>query len=362
MKKLFAGILAAAMVLSLNVTAFAASSTRNMIELTGEVISENGVQYKAGDSVTPNQTVYYLIPPEAAKVLNNSKNVKVSTKKVKNSKLIKSIKLVEKKLVSSGTASATVPTQYIDNVDGKTKKGVSSISLINRNTYVAVELADTTGLDEYKVEFSVSFTPKAEVADFLYGTGSTIVTAAAGTPGTHNNVGFMKGNLLAGERLTLDCGMYVANTQGSGDTSITVGTKGVTVKPVGGDDNEVIFENADGDQMALLSFRANSNPDKFYAKLSTKWTSELLSKFKNTDAVIRNFSAATIDASSRATLALNNPFDETVKTSRVYIYSVSSKGVLTDVTSTFTYNSDDDTFDTRTRTLGTYVISDVKVK
>jgi len=114
--------------------------------------------------------------------------------------------------------------------------------------------------------------------------------------------------------------------------------------------------------LATLTFKANDDPDKFYAKLSTKWTSALLAKFRNTDAVIRAFSPATIDSSSRATLALNNPFDEDVDPEDVYIYALNSKGALVNATTSFTYNEDDDTFEIKTRTLTTYIISDVRVR
>ncbi|MEM1484703.1 hypothetical protein V6615_07440 [Oscillospiraceae bacterium PP1C4] len=347
MKKLIAVTLAALMSLSVSVTAFAANPVeRKLTELTSNPISEDGVAYNAGDSVTPNQTIYFLIPNSAAAKLNDSKTTKVSIRKTKNAKLVKSVKLVEKKIT---TTSGNYIVPVVNTLD-PTKK-TDNVPMNQRNTYLAVELNDTTGTDEYKVELAVSFTAKKADVNFTYGNASSVPA----------NANFLATPLKNGDKLTLNASFYVANKADSGDTSVTVGNKGMIIKPVKNDINEVIFES--DDTLATLTFKANSNPDKFYAKLTTKWTSDLLAKFKNTDAVIRRFTPATIDSSSRAVLMLNNPFDEdAVDTDDVYIYTVDSKGVLTNVTSSFTYDEDEDAFVTKTRTLGTWIISDTKIK
>ena len=140
-----------------------------------------------------------------------------------------------------------------------------------------------------------------------------------------------------------------------------MGKNSTTVKPLKNEQNIVTFES-DG-TMAILEFNANSNPEKFYAKLTTKWTSELLRTFRDTDAVIRKFSAATIPATSRAKLMLINPFDpDEIEPESIYIYQVNAKGGLSNVTSSFWYDADEDAFCTRTRTLGTWVLSNERVK
>ncbi|RGX54354.1 hypothetical protein DWV16_14360 [Anaerotruncus sp. AF02-27] len=349
MKKLLAAILAGAMLLSLNITAFAATAkttTVNITNLTGNPVDEDGNPIKYDDSVEPNQTIYFLIPPAAAKQLNDSKITKVSVRKTKNSKLVKSVKLVEKRLTTNSKLVASVPTGTIK----ENKWEYSLLPLNKRYSYLAVELNDMTGSDEYKVQMDVTFTGKSS-KDANYKEFPLI--------GAPND----KFKFAKGDKLTLSTSFFVANKTESGDdASITVGKKGLTIKPVKNETNEINFEN-DSDALATLTFKATSNPDKFYAKLSTKWTSDLLAKFKNTDAVIRKFSAATIDSTSRATLALANPFDpDDYDVDRVYIYSVGANNKLTNVTSKFTYNEDDDTFETKTRTLGTWIISDVKIK
>lgn len=160
--------------------------------------------------------------------------------------------------------------------------------------------------------------------------------------------------------MTLTGTLYVGNQEEDGDSaSVTVGNKGVTIRPEKNVTNEVVFEGSD--TYATLTYKANSNPSKFYAAMSTKWPSSLSSKFHNTDAVIRKFTAATIPASGRATLALNNPFDSDIDPDDVYIYTADSKGKLRDITRTVTYNEDDDTFELQTRTLTTYILSNERV-
>ena len=353
MKKLIAAAMAAVLALGVQVTAFAAAvntQTSNITALTGLPINENGKQVAAaGDTIAPNQKIYYLIPPEAAKLLNDSKAFRLSVRKTTNGKYVSSVKLVEKKLLSGTGTSYYVPkgTAAVD----KTKPATYQTYAANaRNTYLEIALKDTTSIDEFKVELTASFTARKASSGIKYADNSTIFFGNK----TDSN------KINPNDKMNLKVSFYMANDSDSGDATVTVGEKGVVVKPDANSNNEIVFESSD--TFATLTFKANDDPDKFYAKLSTKWTSALLAKFRNTDAVIRAFSPATIDSSSRATLALNNPFDEDVDPEDVYIYTLNSKGALVNATSGFTYNEDDDTFETKTRTLATYIISDVRVR
>ena len=354
MKKLIAVAMAAVLALGVQVTAFAAAvntKTSDITALTGLPINENGKQVAAaGDSIAPNQKIYYLLPPDAAKYLNDSKAFKLSVRKTTNGKYINSIKLVEKKLLSGTGTNYYVPAGAAAiTADPATYKTYAANA---RNTYLEISLKDTTSMDEFKVELTASFTARKANA-------STGIQYAGGSM-FFGNTAVGENKINPNDKLNLKISFYMANASDSGDTSITVGAKGVVVKPDSNSNNEIVFESSD--TFATLTFKANNDPDKFYAKLSTKWPAALLAKFRNTDAVIRVFSPATIDASSRATLALNNPFDEDVDPEDVYIYSLNSKGVLVNSTKNFTYNDDDETFETKTRTLTTYIISDVKVR
>lgn len=352
MRKILSAALAAMMALSLGVGASAASTTTiDLMKVSGQPIMDDGKQVlpaqttaTPSDSIAPNQSIYFALPPSVASWLSNSSNFRMTSKKVTNSKLIKSIKLVEKRL-SGANLNVYIPNKA--NAAANISADFYNMNPANRQTYIEVALNDTTSEDEFKVAFSVTFSAKK---------AGTLTYAPKGD-GTTEPLA----NLAIGDQLTLNGTFFVANKLvTSGDANISVGEKGMTVKPIGNEDNEITFES--NDTLATLYFRATNNPSKFYAKLSTKWSSALLAKFSDTNAVIRAFSTANIDCTSRATLALNNPFSsDDVDPSDVYIYAVSSKGVLSDATKNFTYNDDDDTFECLTRSLGTWIISDQKI-
>lgn len=342
MKKLFATMLAALIGLSGSVGAFAAQTySKKLTDLTSQAISEEGVAYAAGDTITPNQVIYFLIPDESAKALGDSRTANLTVRKHLNGKLVKSVKLVEKKLVS-GSTTYSLPTGNV--VDGKAK--YTTVKGKDRHTYIAVTLGDTTSSDEFKVDLTLTFTARKS-------TGMQV--------NYQGGKEFQK--LGKSDKLALRLTFFVANKLEDGDSAtVSVGSKGVTIKPVKNQTNEIMFENGN-DNVALLTFKASSNPGKLYARLSTKWTTDLARKFSRTDAVIRSFTPATIDSSSRATLAFYNPFDEDdVDPKKVYIYSVSANGKIVNVTSSFSYDEDEDAFVTKTRTLGTWIISDKKIK
>lgn len=355
MKKQIAALLAAVLLLTTATPALAASSGDNdklyqIASISYRPVYSNGTQFDPADTIAPDQTVYYPLPKSLAAWVDNSKNVRISVKKNQNSKLIQSVKVVDKKL-SSTSKDILIPNVAKPDMTFKTVGHFAKYNAKNRNTYLAVELNDTTSSEEFKVDFTVTFSAK-KPASLYYGDRN----AAAGDAAK-----FFEAK-ASGDRLQLRGVLYVGNAQEEGDdATVTVGSKGLTVKPVKNGYNEVVFES--DDTYATLSFLANSNPDSFYAKLSTKWTSALSSKFKNTDAVIRKFTPATVDCVSRAYLSLNNPFDpDEVDPEDVYVYTADSNGRLKNITNTVTYDEDADAYVIRTRTLTTYIISDRKVK
>lgn len=369
MKKLLAAILAAVTLLSPAAPALAAgpaagSQAYAIYKVTGNPVDGDGKQFNANDTIDPGQTIYYALPETMAAWVDSTSNFRLSTRKTSNGKLIKSIKLVEKKL--TGTSGAS--TIYIPNQQDPTSKDYASYKTSERRTYLAVELADTAVPEELKVQFTAAFTAKKPVV-LCYGKrkvseGETETVKTTNENGAYVStlkyLRFFDGK--QNDRLTLTGNLYVANPQEEGDATVTVGSKGVMIKPERNSVNEITFEGED--TIATLTFRANNNPRKFLARLTTSWpTTALSNKFRNTDAVIRKFSPATIDATSRATLALANPFayDE-VDPEDVYIYTADSKGNLKDITRTVNYNEDEDTFKIQTRTLTTYIISDKKVR
>lgn len=361
--------LSALAALALPAAADTVNPTKELLSLSGAPIDKDGKQYaKTDDTVTPGQTVYFLLPGDAGKMLGNDRYVRMTTRKTRNSKYINQIYLTDRILTSKSGQTYSVPNGLNNTYYYKT----NDVKANARNTYVAVEIKDYTGAEEIRLDFDLNFTVRRDSSagyGFRYGTGTTArnsLTPPAGSPAmaaTVYNPWFLESANFksSGDRITLTGRVYVGNKSTNGyDTSVTVGGAGKTIKIAAADDNFVSFDTK-YDTIATLEFVGSSNPDDFIARLSTKWPSDLLSKFRNTDAVIWRFTAANIDCDSRAKLSLKNPFDEDFNPKRAYIYSVDSRGVLRDVTKNFTYDSDEDVYYTRTRSLGIYVISDKKV-
>lgn len=115
-----------------------------------------------------------------------------------------------------------------------------------------------------------------------------------------------------------------------------------------------------------MNFEASSDVNNFFLKLSTKWDDAFYSKYFNgSDAFILSFVGnPTISATSRPILKLVSPFldkdeEETVAPEDVVIYEVID-GTIVDTTNKFKIDKDEDgntVFVFRTRTLGTYIIS-----
>ena len=117
MKKLLAAILAAVTILSLAAPALAAgpaagSQSYAIYKVTGNPVNGDGRQFNANDTVSPGQTIYYALPETMAAWVDSASNFRLSTRKTSNGKLIKSIKLVEKKLTgTSGASTVYIPNQ-----------------------------------------------------------------------------------------------------------------------------------------------------------------------------------------------------------------------------------------------------------
>lgn len=155
----------------------------------------------------------------------------------------------------------------------------------------------------------------------------------------------------------------------SGDGDYDAGDS-VVFKPVVNDDNTITW-GTQAYPVATLEFEASSDADDFYAKLSTKANSRIYDEYgepADAELFFRTFSGDNIDATSRGTLTLYNPwYDDNYRYAPnprdVYIYRVRN-GELEDITNLFTYVDEDDTpegldgWEVRTRVLDAYVISD----
>ena len=331
MKKLLAAVLAVACALSLGSVAVFAADADYVVDLdTAYFDNGNAAAYDGANTVMPNKTLYFELPsvftddgngnPVPGSLIDASLYTDSDFFKAKfdkgddNTKMIKSMALSEK------------------NING------------NRGPWLEVKLQDDWTDDEYKINPFVKLTAKEDI-------------------------GFM----LDGEVLQFNVGnYYISNQSEDADQDYSAGTGGVVLKPTEDDDNEITWED-ENNTIARLTFTGDSDTDKFFPKLSTKWdNSDYEEYFADQNAFIFDFVAhPTISSTSRATLELYNPYydadedDLTVAPEDVIIYEVDlDSGELIDVTDKFTAGENDDgdyVFTTRTRTLGTYIMAEAAV-
>ncbi len=334
MKKLLAVVMAAAIVLSLGVVAFAATYDANYTyavqdgskTAANEIYPDDSVYLKLDDIEVavpkindPTQTVTFVI--------NKSYITDKDVWKVKfdkgddNSKMIAKISLSEKKY---GAA--------------------------DRGPWVKIETKPDYTTDEFKIRPSMTLTAQQDMTD------------------ADGNV-----RLKDGDKVVVNFGtIYISNDENLADQDYAAGTGGVVLKPTKNDDNEITWED-ENNTIATLKFMGDDNQTKFFPKLSTKWEdADYAEYFADQDAFIFNFKGSVagqtkISSTSRATLELYNPYydsdeDElTVDPENVVIYAVADDGSLNDVTASFKAieNEDGDyVFQTKTRELGVYIIAE----
>ena len=145
---------------------------------------------------------------------------------------------------------------------------------------------------------------------------------------------------------------------------------GVVIKPVENEWNSVLWEEGD-EPLARITFQADSDPDKFYSKLSTSWSDSAFSSlFADQDAYLFDFVGhPVIPAASLPTLVLYSPFvdedGEPLSGKGITVYRVVGDNTLEDVTSSFAAGYDGDglpILGTRTRVLGTYILAEEKLE
>ncbi|RGX56407.1 hypothetical protein DWV16_04920 [Anaerotruncus sp. AF02-27] len=256
-------------------------------------------------------------------------DVKIKISKEEGGKYVSSVKLVQKKLTNK---------VYLTDQVSWSDRG--------RSWYLEVGLREFMTDDEFKISFKLTATKKG---DFGFTSSGTDYTFKNGLKCSVTTEPF-----------------WVTNKVLEGDQDQMAGTRGIVFKPEKNEDNEVIWED-ENDQIAKLSFTADSDVAKYYPKLSTKWdNSKYEEKFADQDAFIRQFvGSPKISSTSRATLELNVPYldddnELTVDENEIIIYEETADGELIDITSKgkFVTNDDDDfVFQMKTRQLGTYIFA-----
>lgn len=225
-----------------------------------------------------------------------------------------------------------------------------------RTSYLKIDLNDSTTVDDIKSNGTFTFKAKGSSEDFEDASGSKKLTRADVWPDDLE--------------IKMDYSFWINNDKASNDDNPDSGDR-VYFDPDDNEDNTLIW----GDDRAGLFFEANDDASKFYARLSTKSDSEVYSEYGdpvNADLWFFDFvGSSTIPATSRATLTLGIPWDEdddyTPNPEDCFIYEKQEDGTLVDVTDKFTYDEDNDGtteiegWSIKTRTLGTYVISDTEL-
>lgn len=245
-----------------------------------------------------------------------------------------------------------------DNYFRTTISNKKNTTYLDGNPTITSRVIDQTRYDVIKVKIKESGRTEEEEIRF------TMNIKARKAPPNNG------GEWVDDQEFSVHFKLYASNdVDDSGDGDYDAGDS-VVFKPVVNDDNTVTW-GTKSDPVATLEFEASSDADKFYAKLSTKANSRIYDKYGNpadAELFFRTFSGDHIDATSRGTLTLYNPWaDDNYRYSpdprNIWIYRINGNE-LEDITNQFSYVDDDDTpegiegWQTRTRVLDAYVISD----
>lgn len=315
MKKIVSFVLATAMVMASATAVYAAGNTTTLTATNGvTVYDKDGEQIKTLDSglaadVEFGTTMYLdvaeLFVDQGLSVtdLNKKDLVNFSSKKTTGSKFISGISLVTEKKIGD---------------------------MNNRGTYIKVDASNSLNTDEEKVKFDVTFKVRKENA--------------------------LKAGTVVGDTYKASITMWVSNNTVNSD--VETGGKGVYT-PEKNEENEIVWSDSTGD-VAMVRFNAHNEAKKMYIKLSTNSVESVYKNYAdkvNADVYFRDFKGTSeIPSTSRASLYLYSPWEE-VDIYNVYIYTIVD-GKLIDKTTEFSWVADENAWTTKTRTLGTYVISD----
>lgn len=338
MRKSIALVLACAICMTSAVTAFAASneydlpldSSVHIYDEDGELISTASVSGSraTGDVKEFDKTLYISVEDlvggaggwDVSQMVDKD-YATFSSKKTEGSSFISKIELIGTKKLDAGS-------------DAQNNLGGDSV----RGSYVKVTVKPNTTLDEERVEFTVTFKAKKDDAMVV---------------GSKN-----------GDKYIADFKLWLSNPEA--DTDMETGKQGV-YKPEAGDENTLTWSDNNND-VAEVEFQADSDPDDFVVKLSTKSVADIYTEYGdpvNADLYFRYFTGnPVVPSTNRPTLTLFNPYaddDDSVDPKDCFIYEFKDNQLI-DMTSSFKWDDDKEGWSCKTRTLGNYIISDKELE
>ena len=346
---------------------------------------------RLNDLIKPGETLYLTLNPfwvylksdfptvgglqdaagtlEGRSIFDYDDYLDVKIKKGDNAKYIESIKLVDREFDAADIEFLTDPST--DGLPGYAAG--PGMNAHDRSYYAQVRLKDFQQDKEAGVTFKLEIKVKKDIdlrgAQAAWGNAwfglyppesywlpEDVTTLVPGVD-----------VIPKGTKITLESDrLWINNLVVDADADFAAGDRGLMVKPSKNDGNEITWEN-DGGTIARATFLGDSDPGKFYAKLSTRWDSGILDgRFADTDACVYAFSGKpTMTGVTRVKLELANPFvgrdgEELIDPEEIRIYQLIDEDTLEDVTAEFRYTGNDGgdlMFTAKDRTFGTYVFS-----
>lgn len=396
MKKLLASLLAASTVLSLSAAAFAYDVVGNVSGATHPIVDSDGEDVDAEkgatisfdldaggvfDVIHPDQTFYIPLGPTSGSAGSWTYVIENGTR---NGITIPSQFFADKDLFKLSTKDKDGDASKLIKIyqeDSKTIKDAPS-GIDTRFGWLEVVVGDTMTSDEMKGTMTLEFKPqRGDLAEAIYdyyddtdnfGSLDDEVPGLTGNSADKDDdIDLIEDWLDEMDTLKVDMTFWVNNVIEDGEDADVDAGDAFVYNPVSNEENLVIWNTENGER-ASLKFDADDDADKFYAKLSIKSNSSIYAEYGDpvgADLWFYDFvGSSAIPATSRATLTLGIPWDEDddyvpASPKDCYIYRLNSDGTLEDVTSSFTYNEDGDIdgWSTRTRELGTFIVSDLEL-
>lgn len=338
-KKILAATLACALSMSfISMTAVMAMDTGAVYDDDEDVFSDVSVtgensknwSIKTDDTILPAKTFYVSLGEDNALLYVGDNRAE-------------SRYVVDKDYFSFKLKKDT-NSKYVKNVTVEDAKKIDD----QRANFLKFVLNDYTGVDDVKTDGTITFTARKNAS-------------------AEKNVGPLN-TWQVKDVLTINYTLWLSNDAAENDDTIDAGDR-FYFNPSKNESNVLIW-GGDRD-IAALRFEADNDAAKFYARLSTKVAAELWEEYGDpADAELWSYDFVnhpSIPATSRATLTLGLPWNDDEAYAPApedcFIYSYVD-GELNDITDSFSYSDDAEEipgWSIKTRTLGTYIISDTEL-